>query len=179
MSPVRSIGMTDRPAPRPRTRVGRLGPSSEDVTFQYRALAEEDERVGRQLLEQGAYRQAAYLIVQAMEKYVRVRIFAVINPTFPLYQRRTRTHDLDDLLDFLLEIVVSEDIREQVRSQLKDHVLGGVRFNELHNDLRYPIWLSKRRSYASLQIDRAAAETVVKRLEALKQFLAGLDRLRR
>jgi len=171
--------MTHQSDTRTRTRIGKLGPASDDVTFQYRALAEEDERIGRHLLELGAYRQATYLFVQAMEKYVRVRIFAVVNPTLDVYRQRTRTHDLELLLEFLMEIVASGDIREQVRSQLNDYVLGGVRFSELHNDLRYPLWLSRRRSYAPLQIDRSAAETVLQRLDALKQFLAGVDRLRR
>jgi hypothetical protein len=152
---------------------------SEDVVYQYRTLAEDDERVGKLLLGQGAFRQATYLFLQAMEKYARARIFSIANPTLDTYREQTRTHDLEALLDFLLELAVDADLRPQVQSQLDNYVLGGVLFGQLHNDLRYPKWLANRRGYAPLIVDRSAAETVQARLEALKGFLDGLDRLRR
>ena len=115
-----------------------------------------------------------------MEKYARFRIFSIVNPDTEYYRNLTRTHNLDELLDFLVEVVNSNPlIRAQVKDQLDNFVLGGIRFGKLHNDLRYPIYSEKYRNYSMLKLSREDAEITLDKLEKLKLFLRDLDRLRR
>jgi len=94
-----------------------------------------------------------------MEKHVRFKIFTLVNADVEYFRNRTRTHCLDDLLNFLVEIVSGNQlIQEQVRNQLNSFVLEGVRFGKLHNDLQYPFYLEKSNPYAMLQIDKNDAE---------------------
>ncbi len=113
----------------PRTCIGRLEHRLSDVAAAYLGLAQEDEKVGQLLISQGQYRHAMYFLIQAMEKYVRCTIFGLVNPNTEYFRNRTRTHDLDELLDFLVEIACpNTTVQGQVREQLRDFVLGGVRF---------------------------------------------------
>jgi hypothetical protein len=75
------------------TSIGRYEQCISDIAAEYRRLAQEDETVGH------------YLLVQAMEKYTRPTIFGLVNPNAAYIRERTRTHDLDRLLEFLVEIV--------------------------------------------------------------------------
>jgi hypothetical protein len=164
----------------PRTYIGRLDHRLSDVAAEYHGLAQEDEKVGQLLIGQGQYRHGIYFLVQAMEKYVRSTIFSLVNPNNGYFRQRTLTHNLDDLLAFLREIVCSNtELREQVRLQMQDHVLGGVRFGALHNDLRYPNFDERRSSYFVLQVERKDADTVYARLQTLKQFLRDIHQLLR
>ena len=151
-----------------------------DVSSEYLRLANEDEKAGQCLLASGHYRHAAYFFIQAMEKYVRVKIFQLVNPNTEYFRERTRTHNLDDLLDFLIEIVgTTPIIRDQVKSQLDNNVLEGVRFGMLHNDLRYPYYRDKSGSHETTIISRQDAEICHQRLVRLKPFVQEIDRLRR
>lgn len=164
----------------PRTYIGRLEHGLTDIAAEYEALAHEDEKVGRLLLGQGQYRHAIYFLVQAMEKFVRCRIFSLVNPNTEYFRNRTRTHDLDELLDFLIEIVSSDaGVQAQVKGQLNNHVLGGIRFGKLHNDLRYPFFSERHQSYSLLQVSRSDAELTLDRLQTLKRFLSDIHQLRR
>ena len=159
--------------------IGRREYNVTDLAAEYQALAEGDEKVGQLLIGQGQYRHGLYFLVQAMEKYVRSTIFGLVNPNTNYFRQRTLTHNLDDLLAFLREIVCSNaELREQVRLQMQDHVLGGVRFGALHNDLRYPNFDDRRGSYFILQVERKDADTVYARLQTLKQFLRDIHQLR-
>lgn len=163
----------------PRTYIGRFEHRLSDVAAEYLALAQEDEKVGQLLISQGQYRHAIYFLVQAMEKYVRCTIFGLVNPNTDYFRQRTLTHNLDDLLAFLREIICSNaELREQVRLQMQDHVLGGIKFGALHNDLRYPNFDERRSSYFVLQTERKDADTVYARLQTLKQFLRDIHHLR-
>ena len=114
-----------------------------------------------------------------MEKYVRSTIFGLVNPNTDYFRQRILTHNLDDLLAFLREIVCSNaELREQVRLQMQNHVLGGIKFGALHNDLRYPNFDERRSSYFVLQTERKDADTVYARLQTLKQFLRDIHHLR-
>jgi HEPN domain-containing protein len=165
--------MTTRP-----TYIGRREYNVTDVSAEYRTLAESDEKVGQLLIGQGQYRHGIYFLVQAMEKYVRSTIFGLVNPNTDYFRQRTLTHNLDDLLAFLREIICSNaELREQVRLQMQDHVLGGIKFGALHNDLRYPNFDERRSSYFVLQTERKDADTVYARLQTLKQFLKDIHQL--
>lgn len=151
-----------------------------DVSSEYLRLANEDENAGQCLMTSGHYRHAAYFFVQAMEKYVRAKIFQLVNPNTEYFRERTRTHNLDDLLDFLIEIVgTTPIIKDQVKSQLENNVLEGVRFGMLHNDLRYPYFRDKLGTHETIVMGKEDAEICYQRLIRLKPFVRDIDRLRR
>jgi HEPN domain-containing protein len=160
--------------------IGSLRHNVNDLSDEYLRLATQDEKVGRQLLTEKHYRHAVYFLVQAMEKFTRHKIYALVNPTADYFQRRTRTHNLDELLDFLIEIVSSDPlVQSQVKKQLTTYVLRGIRFGSLHNNLRYPLYLRKRKSYAMLEVNGNDAEEVLDLLERLKAFLKEINKLQR
>jgi hypothetical protein len=159
--------------------IGTLDYDVRDVADEYQRLAMEDEEVGRFLLAQHKYRHAVYCFVQAMEKYVRFKIFTLVNADLEYFRNRTRTHNVDDLLSFLVEIVSANPlIQEQIHNQLERFVLEGVRFGKLHNDLRYPVYMERSQTYARLQVDKNDAELALQKLEKLKMFLRDIDRLK-
>ena len=143
--------------------IGKLNHNIQNVADEYHQLALEDEEVGRFLLASRRYRHAVYFFVQAMEKHVRFKIFTLVNADTEYFRNRTRTHNLDDLLNFLVEIVNGNQIiQDQVRNQLDSFVLEGVRFGKLHNDLRYPFYIEKLNSCAMVQIEKSDAELALK-----------------
>ena len=160
--------------------IGKLRHNIRDLSAEYLRLAESDEEVGQLLLRQDHYRYAVYNFVQSMEKFTRHKIFSLVNPMTEYFQNRTRTHNLDELLDFLVEIVSSDPIvQSQVKTQMNAYVLGDIRFGKLHNDLRYPIFFEKYRSYSMLEVDKADALQVFDLLQRLKSFLGEIDKLQR
>ncbi len=141
--------------------IGHLDHQLSDLSAEYLSLAADDEQAGNLLLARQKYRHAVYFFVQAMEKLVRHKIFMLVNPQAEYFRNRTRTHNLDELLDFLIEIASSQPpVREQVRTQLETYVLGGIRFGKLHNDLRYPSFSERSGAYAMLRVDEADAQAV-------------------
>jgi HEPN domain-containing protein len=150
-----------------------------DICYEYLKLSKEDEDAGNLLLEQNRYRHSCYFFVQAMEKFVRYAIFKKVNASNEWFIDKTRTHNLDDLLEFLIEIVsTKEAIREQVKLQLDQFVLNGVRFGQLHNELRYPLFNLKTKQYTILDIEKIDAEHSKKKLNDLKIFLRDIEKLR-
>lgn len=160
--------------------IGTLRHNLPDIALEYSNLAVEDEQVGQLLMVNGKYRHAIYFFVQAMEKYVRHKIFTLVNPSAEYFRSRTYTHNVDELLDFLVEIVSNKPaVRQQVKEQLESFVLNGIRFGKLHNDLRYPIYSEKFNSYSSLQVTADDAKNAQEKLQKLKRFLQDMDRLSR
>jgi hypothetical protein len=87
--------------------------------------------------------------------------------------------NLDNLLAFLREIICSNaELREQVQLQMQDQVLGGIKFDALHNDLRYPNFDERRRSYSLLSVSCQDADITLERLQTLKRFLKDIHQLR-
>lgn len=160
--------------------VGTLKSGITDISSEYLLLAQEDEEVGRLLLRSGRYRHAAYFFIQAMEKLVRYKIFQLVNANNEFFRKQTRTHNLDELLDFLVDILGKTPlIKEQVKGQLENFVLEGVRFGKLHNDLRYPFYVEKTSNFALVAVGQHDAEFCCERLERLKSFLKDIDRLKK
>lgn len=160
--------------------IGHLEHGIVEVADEYRAIAEEDEQAALLLIHARKYRNAVYFLVQAMEKHVRATIFGLVNPNTGYFQDRTRTHNLDDLLDFLVEITSSDPtVQGQVRSQLHGFILGGIRFGKMHNDLRYPQYSVRHKTYSVLRVTARDAEVTFQRLQTLKQFLKDMQKLTR
>ena len=158
--------------------IGQLRHNIADIPGEYRTLAMHDERIAGILLNQGEYRHAIYFLVQSMEKHVRATIYTRVDPLNECYRDRTRTHDVDDLLEFLLEIIdVSADVRASIQEQLDRHVLAETRFGTLHNDLRYLKFSPRYQSYSMLTVTMQDALHTRERLQVLKRFLVDLTRL--
>ncbi|BAY68060.1 hypothetical protein ACN23B_12250 [Anabaena sp. FACHB-709] len=150
-----------------------------NVSQEYEKLAREDEKVGLLLQEQGEHRHSIYFLIQAMEKYVRAKIFTFVDAKNPYFRKRERTHSIEDALDFLIEVISGNTvIREQVKNQLREYVVGEIKFNWLHNNLRYPFYSERYNSYSSFEITSHDNDVIAQKLKALKAFLADIDRFR-
>src|SRR5689334_13483700 len=89
------------------------------VAAEFLQLAREDETIGRLLYDGGKYRHAMYFLLQAMEKYVRAKIFTIVDGKNAYFRNKHRDHSIEDAIDFFVEIVsLNEDVRRQVREQL-------------------------------------------------------------
>jgi hypothetical protein len=144
----------------------------------YERLAAADERAAVGLLRAGEYRHALYQVVQGMEKRIRATA-ARLGSSPEASQRKIRGHSLKEALDALVWAVSSDDLaRRQVEDLLFRDVLEGIPFADLHNDLRYPIYLVGRRSFVLLDVSRADVEAMLLRSRRLQAYLADIDRLR-
>lgn len=150
-----------------------------DVSYQYGRLAREDERVGLMLKERGEHRHSIYFLVQAMEKYVRSKIFSIVDATNPYFRERERNHSVEAALEFLVEVINGNNlVRDQIKKQLREYVLGDIKFNLLHNNLRYPFYSSHYNSFSHLEVNKSDNELIIQKLNALKSFLEGVDRFK-
>ncbi len=150
-----------------------------DASYEYNRLAREDERVGLMLKDKGEHRHSIYFLIQAMEKYVRAKIFSIVDARNPYFRERERNHSVEAALEFLVEVINGNpNIKDQIKKQIREYVLGDVRFNLLHNNLRYPFYSERYNSYSSLDVTKNDSEIVAQRLNALKSFLAGVDRFK-
>lgn len=149
-----------------------------NVSDEFNRLAIEDEDAATALIEIGKHRQASYFLVQAMEKYVRRTIFTLVNPNLEYFRERNRSHSLEDAVEFLVEIVSKNNatIEQQVKNQLYQHVLGNTHYNQLHNNVRYPVYFKKYNSYSILEVGGEDSAVLKKRLSLLKIFLSELHR---
>ena len=65
-----------------------------DVAAEFFRMAREDEQTGNILLNAGRYRQSMYFILQAMEKYVRSKIFSIVDARNQYFRQKQRDHVL-------------------------------------------------------------------------------------
>jgi hypothetical protein len=145
---------------------------------EYSMLSTQDEKAAAILAEHSHYRQACSLLLQAMEKSIRAKIFTLVNPNIEYFRDKNKHHSLDSAVEFLIEIVSTDPlIKEQILTQLTTHVLGKTRYGQLHNDLRYPKYFQNFDSYSLLETHQADFDMLQSRLTALRRFLAELDRL--
>lgn len=151
-----------------------------DASSEYYELASTDERVGLMLMEKGEHRHSILLLIQAMEKYTRAKIFSIIDAKNQHFREDERDHDFVKALKKLVLILSKKDafLGEQVQKQIDNYVVGDIKFNHLHNNLRYPYYSERFNTYSAMQYNRADNEVIAQRLVALKQFLEGIDRFR-
>lgn len=151
---------------------------SVDVTDEYKLLAIKDEEVALLLKYNRQYRHSIYFFIQAMEKYIRSKIFSKVNANLEYFRNRNKSHSLGNAIEFLIEIVSSDDnVRNQVKKQLNDFVLENIRFQQLHNNLRYPFYSHKYDSYLVAEYSEEDCIFIEKKLEALKKYLVQIDKL--
>lgn len=149
-----------------------------NVSKEYLALASSDEIAAEKLSQVDYYRQACYFIIQAMEKYIRAKIFSLVNADIKYFRDENRNHSLDSAIDFLIKVVSSDPItQQQVSKQLTEYVLVNTKYNHLHNNLRYPAYFQKYDSYSMLDVGREDYQMLCNRLSLLKSFLNDIDKL--
>lgn len=146
-----------------------------EVSAEYKRLAEEDERVATLLFEKDQYRHAMYWIIQAAEKYLRSKIFSIVDPKNQYFRERNRNHSVEEAAMFLAEVAaVDQQTRGHIKQQLHTFVTQDVRFNILHNELRYPTYFERHGHYSCLTVDQADAKRLFDKLRWLKSYLQAI-----
>jgi dGTP triphosphohydrolase len=143
------------------------------VSDEYQKVAEEDEQIARLLLSQHRHRHAIYFALQAMEKFVRARIYQLMDPFDPEVIQNQRHHSVDEAIRFLISKVMKDDplALEQAKEQLNQYL--DLNFSHLHNNVRYPF--ISRNQYNWLKVGYTDAEAMMQHLEFLKNVLRGID----
>lgn len=149
-----------------------------DVKNTYIELANEDEKAAKELNDKGLYRHAMYFYIQAMEKYIRGKIFSLVNPNIEYFRDRNRDHSLDKAIEFLLEIITTNNvIRDQISKQISEFVLKDIKYQQLHNNLRYPYYNRRTDSYCCIKYSAKDCYKIQENLKSLKNYLTHLIRV--
>ncbi|KGN00178.1 hypothetical protein Z969_10020 [Clostridium novyi A str. 4570] len=149
-----------------------------NVSNEYEILATKDEEVALCLKKIKEYRHSIYFFVQAMEKYIRSKIFTLVNPNLDYFRKKNHNHSIDNAIEFLVEIISPDkNIQQQIKSQLDKYVLQDINFQKLHNNLRYPFYNLKNNSYSCIDFNKRDCEVIEKKLTDLKIYLNQLQRL--
>ncbi|WP_373871738.1 hypothetical protein, partial [Aeromonas caviae] len=112
-----------------------------NVSKEYLDLARSDEIAAEKLSQVDCYRQACYFIIQSMEKYIRAKIFSLVNADVKYFRDENRNHSLDSAIDFLIKVISSDPIiQQQVSKQLAEYVLVDTKYNrEFNFEVQFPI----------------------------------------
>lgn len=149
-----------------------------EVRDTYIALAKEDEKAAEELKFKGMYRHAMYFYIQAMEKHIRAKIFSLVNPKNEYFRDRNRDHSLDKAIEFLLEIITTNDVlRKQISEQIEKYVLKDIKYQQLHNNLRYPYYNRKADDYCCISYSADDCWRIEENLDSLKNYLVQLERV--
>lgn len=150
-----------------------------DISYEYYNLALEDEKVAILLKNKGEYRHSIYFFIQAMEKYIKSKIFTLVNPNLEYYINKNKHHSLDDSIEFLIEVISpDENIRNQVKLYFNKYVFKDLSFRNLHNNLRYPFYDRSRGYYNIIKFDIEDCRYIEEMLENLKKYLKDLNRIK-
>lgn len=149
-----------------------------EVADTYKQLAMQDEEAAKKLYNMGAYRHSIYFYIQSMEKLIKAKIYSLVNPNIQYFRDRNKDHSLDKSIDFLLEIISTDDnIRNQVRQQIYKFALGDIKYNQLHNNLRYPFYNNKYNNYCLIEFSSKDCINIENNLSSLKRYLKELYRM--
>jgi len=149
-----------------------------NVSNEYEFLAKKDEEVAMFLKKNSEYRHSIYFFIQAMEKYIRAKIFTLVNPNLEYFRKKNQSHSLENAIEFLTEIVSADkNVQNQIKNQLNEFVLENINFSQLHNNLRYPFYSLKYDSYSAIDFEIKDCEVIEKKLNDLKIYLKHLNRL--
>ena len=153
-----------------------------DVAEHYLSIAKKDEEAAKALEDKALFNQAGYFYIQAMEKQVKAYIAKkvdVTNEYFAEEIRKTMGHSLNKSLELLFKLCVGNDdsLYNHLYQQLTEQVFKNVKFNALHNKVRYPTYNSKNKNYTELMLDKKDCEELNNMLSLLKQYLNNLNRI--
>lgn len=146
-----------------------------DVAHEYRQLATQDEHAANLLMRAGQSRPAAYFVIQAIEKYLRSKIFSIVDGKNEYFRQRNRNHSVEDAVAFLVEVISPDPlVRQQIKAQLESFITGDVQFNHLHNDIRYPTYFDRDGCYSCLELNQSDTDKLFAKLEWVKQFVKSI-----
>ena len=149
-----------------------------NVQEEYLKLAKEDENAAFILKESNQYKHSIYFFIQAMEKYIRAKIFSKISPENEYFRDLNKHHSIETSGAFLLDIYcVDHNVKNQIKIMFEAAVFGDIQFNRLHNNLRYPFYNQNRKTFLSCHYEKEDCEVIELKLHNLKQFLNDLDKL--
>lgn len=149
-----------------------------DVSNEYEVLAKQDEEVALLLKKHHQYRHSIYFYIQAMEKYIRAKIFTLVNPNLDYFRTINQNHSLHSAIEFLIEIISTDkNTRDHIKEQLYYHVFENINFHQLHNNLRYPFYGEKYNAYSILEFNEKDCIIIESKLNSLKKYLQDLRRL--
>ena len=151
------------------------------VSQVYKEIAEKDLKSSEILFENELYNEAAYYIMQYMEKCVKEKLCRTIDVTNTYFSNKLREigHSLDASVEFLIEILSQGNsvLKEQITKQLVEGVLRNIRFSGLYNEVRYPRFNYKYNQYTILNITKEDCEALKQISENLRKYLDDLDKL--
>ena len=143
-------------------------------------LAIEDENAALILKKNEQYKHSIYFFIQAMEKYIRAKIFSKISPENEYFRDLNRHHSIETSGELLLNIYcVDSTVKSQIKKMFDSAVFGDVHFNKLHNNLRYPFYNVNKNVFFSCQYSNKDCELIEIKLNNLKKFLEDLDKLQK
>lgn len=149
-----------------------------DLAYEYQKMALEDENVAKLLKHNRQYRHSIYFFIQSMEKYIKSKIFTLVNPNNEFYIQKNRHHSLYSSVEFLIEVISpDENIRNQIKQQFNKYVFKELNSINLHNNLRYPFYNDKRKSYTKVEYNEHDCKYIEDMLDNLKKYLNDLNRI--
>ena len=156
--------------------------NNSDISELYFEIAKQDEIAANNLVKCGLFNQAGYFYIQAMEKYIKSRIslwINVMNPFLADEMSKTIGHSLDESLSLLIKVFAgnNELLALQMNQQIFSGILKEIRFEYLHNSLRYPIYIKRYGDYISISLKKSDCEKLHETLQRLKTYLDGLNRM--
>lgn len=147
----------------------------DNLSEEYQNIARHDEHVAAALMSLGEYRHAAYFLIQAIEKYLRSKIFSIVDGRQAYYREQNRNHSVEEAADFLVQVMSTDTrVQEHIRSQLNQYVLSGVQFHHLHNNIRYPRYVERQNHFVSLKVSKEDVESIRARLLWVKNFINAI-----
>lgn len=149
-----------------------------NVKDQYLKLAEEDENVALTLKGVNQYKHSIYFFIQAMEKYIKAKIFSKLSPENEFFRDLNKHHSIETAGDLLLKIYCTDtNTQTQIKNMFDSVIFSDIHFNKLHNNLRYPFYNPKKNAFFSCSYKKEDCEFIEVRLKNLKKFLNDLDKL--
>ena len=82
------------------------------------------------------------------------------------------------LLEVYKETINDSRVSEQIEQQMNAVVLQGQYFGVLHNDVRYPRYIERRKSDVLLELNAKDATMAADKLARLKAFVEGFQQLK-
>lgn len=149
-----------------------------NISDYYLKKAELDKKAGKVLVDQGLYSQAIYFELQYMEKFIKSEICKKINIENRYTHELVNKHSIKELLFFLIDIIVVNEIfNKQLKYQVEE-ILGEIDYNKLHNNLRYPYYSPKRKTFIYVEYNKEDYEQIVNdNFKQLKNYISSLYRI--
>lgn len=146
---------------------------------EFQRMAIEDEEAGQHLIQSGRHRHAIYFLIQAMEKYVRAKAFVFVDPRNVHIREMHRGHSVEEALQFLTQVIpFDKSIKDQISQQISVHLTRNLRYEHIHNNVRYPLYRERTGEYSVLEVGPSDSELIASKLRWLKSFLEDVDRFR-